>query len=58
MSCDLKVLVVGGAGYIGSHMVMRLHELDCQVVILDNLSNGQNQGVSQLDLAQRIRYSL
>ena len=42
---NLKILVVGGAGYIGSHMVKRLHELGCQVVILDDLSNGYRDAV-------------
>lgn len=34
------VLVVGGAGYIGSHMVKRLLEAEKRVVTLDNLSTG------------------
>jgi len=33
-------LVTGGAGYIGSHMVLALVELGEEVVILDNLSTG------------------
>lgn len=39
------VLVVGGAGYIGSHMVKRLGQLGCQVVTLDNLSGGFRDAV-------------
>jgi UDP-glucose 4-epimerase len=35
-----KILVVGGAGYIGSHMSWMLRERGEQVVILDNLSSG------------------
>ena len=35
-----KVLVVGGAGYIGSHMCMRLHEAGHTVTVLDNLITG------------------
>lgn len=34
------LLVVGGAGYIGSHMVKCLLEADYQVVVLDDLSAG------------------
>lgn len=41
----MKILVVGGAGYIGSHMVKHLYDLGCQVVILDNLSNGYREAV-------------
>jgi len=35
-----KVLVVGGAGYIGSHMVRSLIEAGDKVVVFDNLSTG------------------
>jgi len=40
-----KILVVGGAGYIGSHMVRRLTEAGEQVVVLDNLSSGHRDAV-------------
>lgn len=36
----MKVLVTGGAGFIGSHIVDRLVEANMQVYILDNLSSG------------------
>ena len=39
------ILVVGGAGYIGSHMVKMLLAKDCHVVVLDNLSNGYRDAV-------------
>jgi len=35
-----KILVVGGAGYIGSHMVKKLSLSGNDVVVLDNLSTG------------------
>jgi UDP-glucose 4-epimerase len=41
----MKVLVVGGAGYIGSHMVKMLVKQGHQVVTLDNLSNGYRDAV-------------
>ena len=34
------ILVTGGAGYIGSHIVDKLCESDFNVIVLDNLSNG------------------
>ena len=36
----MAVLVTGGAGYIGSHMVLALLDRDEEVVVLDNLSTG------------------
>jgi UDP-glucose 4-epimerase len=36
----MKVLVVGGAGYIGSHTVYELIRAKHDVIILDNLSSG------------------
>ncbi len=35
----MKILVTGGCGYIGSHTVVELLENDCEVVIIDDLSN-------------------
>lgn len=34
-----KVLVTGGAGYIGSHCVVELIEAGYKPVVVDNLSN-------------------
>ncbi len=36
----MKILVTGGAGYIGSHVVLDLLEADHDVIILDDLSVG------------------
>ena len=41
----MKVLVVGGAGYIGSHMVKMLSDDGHSVVTLDNLSTGHREAV-------------
>ena len=41
----MKILVVGGAGYIGSHMVKMLLEQGHAVVTFDNLSSGFRDAV-------------
>ena len=41
----MSVLVTGGAGYIGSHMVAELLNRNEDVVILDNLEKGHKQAV-------------
>ena len=41
----MKVLVIGGAGYIGSHMVKLLHNENHEVTTLDNLSTGYRDAV-------------
>src|SRR5680860_105336 len=55
----MKVLVVGGAGYIGSHMVQMLLVNGHQVITFDNLSGGFRDAVLggefiEGDLADRV----
>ncbi|NJP38785.1 UDP-glucose 4-epimerase GalE [Alkalicoccus luteus] len=45
----MKVLITGGAGYIGSHTAVELIEAGCRIVIADNFSN------SSLEAVKRIR---
>src|SRR5690349_20752998 len=44
------VLVTGGAGYIGSHTVLRLVARGERVVVLDNLSTGFRRAVRDVPL--------
>ena len=43
----MTVLVTGGAGYIGSHMVLELVDSGEDVVVLDNLSTGRRWAVAE-----------
>ena len=45
MASTKRILVTGGAGYIGSHLVHDLVEAGHQVVVLDNLSLGRKENV-------------
>jgi len=44
----LRVLVTGGAGFIGSHLAERLVREGHRVVVLDNLSSGRMENVKHL----------
>ena len=40
-----KVLVTGGAGFIGSNLVDELVKRDDEVIIIDNLSTGKKEKI-------------
>ncbi|WP_299486514.1 UDP-glucuronic acid decarboxylase family protein [Acaryochloris sp. IP29b_bin.137] len=41
----MRILVTGGAGFIGSHLIDRLMEADHEVICLDNFYTGRKQNV-------------
>lgn len=41
----MKILVTGGAGFIGSHVIEKLMQEDCQITVLDNLHTGLRENV-------------
>jgi UDP-glucose 4-epimerase len=43
----MKILVTGGAGFIGSHIVDRLVQEGYEVVVVDNLSTGKRRNVNR-----------
>ncbi len=44
----MAILVVGGAGYIGSHTCVQLLAAGYQIVVLDNLSNSKLESLSRI----------
>jgi len=44
----MKVLVTGGAGYIGSHTVLELLNADHEVCVVDNLSNASEESLRRV----------
>ena len=45
----MKILVTGGAGYIGSHTVVELQNAGYDVVVLDNLSNSSEKSLQRVE---------
>jgi UDP-glucose 4-epimerase len=45
----MKILVTGGAGYIGSHTCIELLAVGHEVVIVDNLSNSSEESMSRVE---------
>lgn len=43
-----KILVTGGAGYIGSHTVIKLLESNYKVIVVDNLSNSSKSSIEKI----------
>ena len=54
----MKVLVTGGAGFIGSHLCDRLVAEGHEVVCLDNLCTGEKRNLERLEANPRFRFVL
>lgn len=52
----MKIVVTGGAGFIGSHLVDRLIEENHELVVLDNLSSGDEQFITPHLGKERFRF--
>jgi UDP-glucose 4-epimerase len=50
-----RVLVTGGAGFIGSHLVDRLIEADNEVTIVDDFSFGKEDNIAHLRGSRQVR---
>jgi UDP-glucose 4-epimerase len=50
-----KILVTGGAGFIGAHLVARLAESDQEIVVLDNFKRSSRETLEQWVARGRVR---
>jgi len=53
---DRRVLITGGAGFIGSHLVDRLLELGDHVVVLDNFNNFYDPAVKRRNVSEHVKH--
>ena len=44
----MKILVTGGAGYIGSHTCVELLQAGYEVTVVDNLSNSKEESLRRV----------
>ena len=54
----MRILVLEGAGYIGSHTVVELQNNGYEVIIVDNLSNSRAEVVDSIEKITGIRPAL
>src|SRR3989339_1717180 len=50
----MKILITGGAGFIGSHLTEKLLEMDHEVFVIDNLWTGKLANLSGIRNAKRL----
>src|SRR5918994_655215 len=54
----MRVLITGGAGFIGSHLAVALLERGDEVSVLDNLSTGSIDNIAHLKAHPRFHYTI
>lgn len=53
----MNVLITGGAGFIGSHIVDKLLQDNCKVIVVDNLSSGSLENLPEnFDLNSNLKF--
>ena len=43
----MRLLITGGAGYIGSHLLAEMLPLDHEILVIDNFSNGKREALNR-----------
>lgn len=51
----MKILITGGAGFVGSHLADKLHGEGHEITIIDDLSTGRYSNVEHLEGQERFR---
>ncbi len=51
----MKILITGGAGFVGSHLADKLHAEGHDITVIDNLSTGRYSNVAHLEGLERFR---
>ncbi len=52
----MRVLVTGGAGFIGSHVAEALHRDGHEITILDDLSTGRRENIAAIDGCRNVTF--
>ena len=51
----MKILITGGAGFIGSHLAEALHSDGHDIIVLDNFFSGSRQNLEQISNSSRLK---
>ena len=51
----MKILITGGAGFVGSHLADKLYNEGHEITIIDNLSTGRYSNIEHLEGKERFR---
>ncbi len=49
----MKILITGGAGFVGSHLADKLHSQGHNITVIDDLSTGRYSNVAHLEGKER-----
>jgi UDP-glucuronate decarboxylase len=52
----MKIMITGGAGFLGSHLAAKLLELEHEVVAVDNLHTGRMQNIQEVRKNNRFKF--